>query len=282
MSIPRPSLETAKAFGASTEPESLPGGQNTTWRAGSVVLKPADGSALDDWVAETFSHLASNTQVRVPRPVPSSTGQWVHGGFVAWTVLEGEHAPGARYEEKLRASRAFHALLQPVARPAFLEKPTSSWAPADAIVWQSVGRRPYDAIRGRYDTRFMALIDQVLTHITPVDAPFQLVHGDMCGNFLVHPTLPPAIIDFSPAWAPAGFAEGIMLADAIVYENTAPKALRPFDEVPGIGPFVWRGILRRIIEQAEHITWYDKDAGVAVAEASRYQRALDYARRRFS
>ena len=36
---------------------------------------------------------------------------------------------------------------------------------------------------------------------------------------MLHEDRPPAIIDLSPAWAPAGMAEAIMLADVSTWER---------------------------------------------------------------
>ncbi len=35
-----------------------------------------------------------------------------------------------------------------------------------------------------------------------MQAPPQLVHGDLTGNLLFHTSLPPAVIDLSPYWRP--------------------------------------------------------------------------------
>ena len=51
----------------------------------------------------------------------------------------------------------------------------------------------------------------------PTDARAQLIHGD--SNLLFHEELPPAVLDMSPYWRPAGFALGVMAADAIVWEE---------------------------------------------------------------
>jgi uncharacterized protein (TIGR02569 family) len=271
----RPTADTTRAFASAAEPTLLAGGQGTTWRSGGIVLKPAAGDEQDAWIAEVFEGLPTFAEVRIARPIRASDGSWVHDGFVAWTVVEGDHAPRVRYEEKLQASAVYHRALASVARPPFLEQPASSWGAADAQVWQLSLRT--DTALAKYDPRFRDLIDQILPHLAPIDAPFQFVHGDLCGNFLVHAALRPAIIDFSPAWAPAGFAEGIMLADAIVYENADRSELRPFADVAGIEQFVWRGILRRVLEQAEHVIWYGKDVDEALAEAQTYQAAIDFA-----
>ena len=67
-----------------------------------------------------------------------------------------------------------------------------------------------------------------------------------------------------------------MLADAIAWEDAEPDSLLPFRTIPNIEQFAWRGVLRRIAEQAEHITWFNKDKDQALAEAQVFQKAIDY------
>ena len=50
-----------------------------------------------------------------------------------------------------------------------------------------------------------------------MDLPRQLVHGDLGGNVLFHDALPPAVIDVSPYWRPAGYAGAIVVADAVAW-----------------------------------------------------------------
>jgi uncharacterized protein (TIGR02569 family) len=266
MSQNNPPRAIAQRFGYSVEPVLIARGQRTTYRAGDIVLKPSTSPGHEEWVAGIFSSLPHSSDVRFARPVRSIDGRWVESGFVAWTFLEGEHRL-ARYGDKLRASDAYHGLLQGIARPDFLISPSSSWAAADRVVWQE---RPFG-----YDREFMVLIDQIAPHLRPMNVPGQPIHGDLSGNFLMHDSLPPAIIDFSPAWAPRGFAEGIMLADAITWERAERRALDAFFAFPNIDQFAWRGIFRRIAEQAEHIAWFGKDRGEAIAEARSFQKAID-------
>lgn len=62
-----------------------------------------------------------------------------------------------------------------------------------------------------------------------IEASNQVVHSDLCGNILFSDPLPPLVIDFSPAYHPRAYAEVILVADAIAWEN-APITLRK--EIP--------------------------------------------------
>ncbi|MHB8449120.1 MAG: hypothetical protein ACYDAQ_01410 [Mycobacteriales bacterium] len=56
-------------------------------------------------------------------------------------------------------------------------------------------------------------------HRQPVNARGQLIHVSLTGNVLIHPELPPAIIDLSPYWRPPAFASAIVVAGALVWDD---------------------------------------------------------------
>lgn len=270
--IDPPTLETAKAFGSDVEPIPLQGGQGTSYVSGDIVLKPAGGKSGTEWRAEVFSNLPESSEVRFHRPIKSIHGTWEYGGYVAWTFLKGKHAK-AQYDKKLKASHEFHKLLKGTQQPEGLKKPRGSWSTGN---WVALGQKEFD-----YDQEFLDLYNQIKPHLKPLPEDRQLVHGDMSGNFLIDKILPPALIDFSGAWAPNGFAEGVMLADAITWENATPEELEVFKQVPNIEQMAWRGALTRIAEQAEHIKWFGKDKADAVEAAREFQKAIDYLNNNF-
>ncbi len=267
MQINPPTKEIARAFGSSVEPERLEGGQGTSYRSGEIMLKPADSAEYSEWIAELFSSLPASPGVRFARPIKSSSDEWIYDGYVGWEFLEGEHIEGY-YHDKLIASKIFHKSLAGVAKPKFLATPTGPWSAADQIVWQGSSFE--------YSQEFMDLINQITPHLKPVDGSEQLIHGDLLGNFLISDNLSPAIIDFSPVWAPVGFAEGIMLVDAITWEGATATDLAVFNSVPNIVQFAWRGVFRRIAEQAEQIKWLNKDKNQAIEAAQAFQVAINY------
>ncbi|MCI1019464.1 hypothetical protein HWD99_12585 [Microbacterium sp. C5A9] len=64
-----------------------------------------------------------------------------------------------------------------------------------------------------------------------MDAPAQIIHGDLLGNVMFEWGQPPAIIDWAPYCRPAGFADAIVLADATCWHGLAPSdMLRLADE----------------------------------------------------
>jgi hypothetical protein len=271
--IAPPTLAIAFAFGSNEIPVLLKGGQGTTYRSGNIILKPSEGTEIQKWTAEAYQGLPESSQVRFPRPIKSIRGTWVHESYIALSFLEGEHVKGY-YDKKLYASIAFHKLLKAIPKPDFVGLGNNSWSVGDLVAW--------DKLEFNYDQEFMDLYNQIKPHLKQLNLPEQLVHGDLSGNFLVHPALPVAIIDYSHAWAPNGFAEGIMLADVIAWENASQKDLEVFRQIPNIDQFAWRGILRRITEQAEHIKHFDKDKSQALEEARAFQKAIDYLKENYN
>lgn len=265
--ISPPTKVIAEAFGSNEEPILLEGGQNTSYVSGNIVLKPASSLRGATFRAEIFKNMPESPDVRFPRPVKSKNGTYVYDKYVAWSFLKGEHVEG-QYREKLKASVAFHKLLKNAEHSEYTNRPKNSWA-VGAMV--ALDEKDFD-----YDQEFMDLYNQIKPHLKPLSGDRQLIHGDISGNFICDPNLPPGIIDFSPTWAPTGFGEGVFLADAIAWENADFKDLEIFKEVSNIEQMAWRGILRRITDQAEHIKWFGKDKASALKEARIYQRAIDY------
>lgn len=270
--IAPPTIEIARAFGSNEEPIPLKGGQNTSYLAGNIVLKPAGGKSGTECRAQVFSSLPESKEVRFHRPIKSIHGDWAYEGYVAWDFLKGEHAKG-QYDKKLKASRAFHELLKGVPQPEGLKTPKGSWSNGN---WVALDQKEFN-----YDQEFMDLYNQIKPHLKPLPEDRQLVHGDMYQNFLIDEILPPALIDFSGVWAPNGFAEGIMLADAINWGNATDEELEVFKQVPNIEQMAWRGALTRIAEQAEHIKFFGKEKADAVQEARNLQKVFDYLNKNF-
>lgn len=84
-----------------------------------------------------------------------------------------------------------------------------------------------------------------LAALRPPPGPPQLVHGDLTGNVLLSPHGgKPGIIDVSPYWRPAAYAEGVVAADALTWHN-APVSL--FFALDVSREAVARGLLFRLL-----------------------------------
>ncbi len=191
---------------------NLAGGRGLTWRAGSVVLRPSAGDGETLWKANVLAHLPHSSEFCTPRPITSRSGAFTADGWEAWQWLPGR-TDETRVVEVLRAGAAFHQAIAGLDRPDFLDRADDPWARSDRIAWEEEPASPN------------ATLQRLATAFRPVDAPAQIIHGDLLGNVMFEPEHPPVIIDWAPYWRPIGFAEAIVLADAACWHGLAPSEM---------------------------------------------------------
>lgn len=215
----------------------LTGGQGDAWRVGEVVLKPLD-MAQDalHWQADVLSR-DFGKGVRVAAPLRSADGDLVVDGWTGWPYLEGRTEP-RRWPDVIEAGLRFHAALSQVGEPAFLRDRTDNWAVGDRAAWNPALLDQYAHVRH---------IRQLRSVLQPVSARSQVIHGDLTGNVLLHPTLPPAVIDLSPYWRPVAFASAIVVADALVWEGADPALLDVGRDVPEFAQSLVRALVYRLV-----------------------------------
>ena len=80
-----------------------------------------------------------------------------------------------------------------------------------------------EADRGAWDERPLVVPTDMVTvarrlrhFVRATTEPDQLIHGDLSGNVLFSVEHEPAIIDMPPYWRPVSYAEGIVVADALL------------------------------------------------------------------
>lgn len=228
---------------AISDPEPLAGGQGQAFRAGSIVLKPTEEPGQSVWLAEVLEGLDAGAAVRVVRPVRSLTGSWVVDGWVAWRWMEGTHGDGM-WDEVLETSRRFHRAVTSVGwSPAM--SGAHRWASADQVAW------------GEQDADLPVSLQPLLARLRPVDLPDQLIHGDLGGNVLFHDALPPAVIDVSPFWRRAAYADAIVVADAVAWagagEDLVERLLRDQGE-----QLLLRAVLFRVVADPSEVEAYQR------------------------
>lgn len=251
------------AFGVDATPGRLPGGRGTSWRAGELVLKPDDGP-VHAWLAAVLRDVVPDG-FRLAVPVPTLDARWAQDGWTAAPWLDGTEPEQVTPEACLRiidAGRAFHRAVAHLARPAVLDDRTDWWAVSDRVAW---GEQPLDLVPDLAD-----VARRLRGALAPLGPP-QLVHTDLTGNVLLHPTLPPAIIDVSPGWRPTAFAEGVVIADALCWHDAPPSLL----ERAGVSvPSVARALLFRVVTTSQAVA--EGAPGVDLAdEVSRYELAAE-------
>lgn len=236
----QPPASVVRAFGGDPgrlDPQA--GGRSQAWAAGDIVLKPLDLTPEElRWQHAVLTRLRPQG-VRVAPPRATRDGALVVQGWTAWERVEGRHEAG-RWEGIVAAGEHLHQALLGVPRPAFFDTRASPWAIADRAAW---GEAPLDPYWRIPDVPLLAALRQ------PLEAPAQVVHGDLARNVLFAPALPPAVIDFSPYWRPTVFATAMVVADALL-SGGASAALATSRREPGFAQALVRALLLRLVSDA--------------------------------
>jgi len=253
------------AFGvADFAPVALGGGQGTSWRAGELVLKPADVDQDElAWHAQTYPRLTLDG-FRLPRPQAARDGSLCVEGWCATRYEAGRHEL-RHWPEIIEVGARFHAALRGIPRPRFLDARSTPWAISDRVAWGEIPVSDY--LKAGY-------LPQLSAAIRPLSAPGQLIHGDLSGNVLFHDQLSPAIIDFTPYWRPAHYASAIVVADALVWEGATNDILSAVSHVDNFGQYLVRALIFRAVTD-----WLCAQDWPSEAEASstRWPLAVDLA-----
>jgi len=283
----RPAPGVLAAFGAHADPAPLPGGEGTAWRAGAVVLKPAGDPRVARWTADLYQDLTAlrDPGFRVPRPLRAAIGDWatgdwaagdwaagdwvagdwvagdsaagdwvagdaVTGGWVAWQWLPGEPASWAGvspfWPRLIAASRAFHAALAGRPAPPWLGRDGGPWTAGDQVAW---GERDPGSVLAAAPASLAGQLRSLLAARRPVRLPRQLIHGDLGGNVLFADGEPPAVIDFSPYWRPAGLALAVAAVDALMWGGASPAVLDELDGEPDLAQQLARALVYRLVTE---------------------------------
>jgi hypothetical protein len=267
----RPGPEVLASFGASADLVSLPGGQGIAWRAGEVVLKPAGDPRVARWTADLYRDLnplnpldplaaRRDPGFRVPRPLRTvagdgPTGDWVAqdplaGAWVAWQWLPGEPASWSGvspfWPSLIAASQAFHAALAGRPAPPWLGRDGSQWTVGDQVAW---GERDPGRVLAAAPGPLAGQLRSLLAALRPVRLPVQLIHGDLGGNVLFAAGEPPAVIDFSPYWRPAGLALAVAAVDALTWSGADPAILDQLADQPELDQLLARAHVSRLVTE---------------------------------
>jgi uncharacterized protein (TIGR02569 family) len=240
--------EVLAAFGMTEiEPALLAGGQGTAWRAGPLVLKPADSVRTGRWFAEVYDAL-DGPGFRVPRPVRALTGDWVAHGWTAYEWVAGAAADWSgvspRWPELIAVSRALHAALADVPVPGWLATVENPWTIGDQVAW---GDRDPGPLLGPPAGKVAGQVRRLLAARRPVGLPGQLIHADLGGNVLFADGLPPAVIDFSPLVRPAGLPLAVTAVDALQWGGARPQVLDQLAGQPQFDQLLVRALIYRLV-----------------------------------
>ena len=140
------------------------------------------------------------------------------------------------------------------------------WGKAHRWCW---GTRP-QAIQ----PQLQPLVEQLYELRQPIQSsPAQLIHGDLNPeNILIAPGLPPALLDFSPFWAPADFALAIF-ANWIGPRRGDASVLQHFAHIPDFDQLLIRAALRMLLVM---VVFGDLDDWETCSEKRAAELVIDY------
>jgi hypothetical protein len=228
-----PPAEVLRSFGVVGPPAPLEGGQGTSWRAGDLVLKPAgqDAAPTLEWLDAAAPALVQQERLRLALPLKSLDGSLIVDGWAATRWLPGAVAAGRwveRADVARRVARTFAAL-----DPGTLPWRDDPWARADRAAWDEEDGplRDHPIARARRSVAASAVV----------------VHGDLAGNTLLHPGLPPAVIDLSLYARPVEWSVAVLCVDVVAFEGAPVELLATASADPAFPQYVARALLFRMI-----------------------------------
>jgi uncharacterized protein (TIGR02569 family) len=229
------------AFGArDAELELLDGAP--IWRCGDIIIKPVFNPAEAAWVAQTLDGLKVDN-LRVARPLRSTDGRWVVGGWSAARYLSGRAEP--RYDEVVAVSLRLHAETARLPRPRFLNSRQDVFSVAERAAW---GEEEVSLVPDRGGRLF----DVLAGSRRQTKLGLQVVHGDLFGNVLFNGSAPPAVIDFSPYWRPPEWAAAVVVVDALAWGGADPGLARRWSHLVDWQQALLRALLFRLALHAMH------------------------------
>jgi len=238
-SVPK---EVLKAFDCAGAPEKLPGGEGNSFIVENIVFKPIQNIELYEWASDILLRIPQSG-FRISTPRKSFQERFTYDEWGASIYEPGEHILNGRWQEKLHVCQAFHTAIQGL---SILPMPHSSdhWTQAHEIAWEE------SSLPQTIRPEIRQLINPIFYKYQTVEQSRQIIHSDMCGNILFAADLAPLVIDFSPAYRPKEYAEAILVADAIAWENAPAELVRELPETFHYNQMLIRAVNFRVIVAA--------------------------------
>lgn len=217
-------------------------GAGPLWRCDEIALRPVTNPAEASWVAQTLGELHV-PDLRIGRPLRSSDGRWVVGGWVAFRHIEGRVEP--RYDDVVSASLRLHKATADLPTPRFLSARADVFAMADRAA-AGVEEAPLDPARGG---RLFAVLSGSRK---PLGLRSQVVHGDLFGNVLFVGDAAPGIVDFTAFYRPAEWAAAVVVVDALAWGGADEGLPRRWSHLSEWSQVLLHALLFRLAVHALH------------------------------
>lgn len=219
------------AFNAS-DPDAHATQLGPAWGNGLLVDTVVYSEAADTaHFSASLGEKLSVPGVRLARPVRSTDGRFIVGGWRAASYLSGQ--PERRYDETVLAAVRLADALSILPGPADLQR-TDLYAEAEREAWQ------------RGDEHFGVL-----------DAPVQPGHADMLATTIYDGPAVPAVTEIVPFADPRphAFTAALVIADAMIAEAEAgidTGLMHRFGHLPDLHQLVVRAVFYREIIADRH------------------------------
>lgn len=238
-SLESPPEHVSSAFGGRPgDGEPLPG--TVAWRYGDLVLKPVVDKSRTLWTARALESI-EEPGLRVAKPVRSTDGRWVVGGWSANRFVSG--TPEHRYDEVVHAAVKLHRATARLPRPDFLSGRTDVEGLADKLAWGEVEMSLDETKGGRW-------FEVLAGARRPVNLPDQVVHGELLASVLFDGDEAPGIVDFVPYYRPGEWSAAIVAVDALAWGGATIDLLHRWAHLPEWPQLLLRAILFRLAANA--------------------------------
>lgn len=209
--------EIIDLFGLKGAIKKLSGGQGESIRIGNYALKPVTEIEKYTWTGQVLETLPDSLDLKIARPIRSKKGNFTENSYGVTQYLEGTFLTG-HIPQKIAACQILNELLASVQQPSEWVLWSSPWQWANQIAWQQT-KLPADT-----HPESRKLIELIQEGYQPIQLTNQLIHSDLAGNILFNESMP-VVIDFSPEFRPAAYAEVLTITDSIAWHNENPESL---------------------------------------------------------
>lgn len=213
----QPSPDVFDLFAVPEGTVTLEGGHGRSVLAGDLVLSPGRDEHTANWLNPILAPLAAELDherprsLRIAMPIPTRDLRWVVHGWGA-TRYEPDARVCRDLDVLLATGRLLHARLDTRVStpPADMHRRQDRWATAELVAFGERQPTGIPTSVAPLVARLMAALD------TTSLGPDQLVHGDLARNVLLDASSIPLVIDFSPYWRPALWADAVCVLDAVI------------------------------------------------------------------
>jgi uncharacterized protein (TIGR02569 family) len=231
------------AFGVSdTQPRPVVWAGRRAWHCGDVLVRPVPDNVVAAWSAAVLDALQVDG-LRIARPIRSSDGRWVVGGWAACRFMPGVLEP--RHDAVVEAAIKLHAATAALTRPRFLEDRDDLLARSAAGAFGEK-RLVLDPATGG------ELYAQLVEFRRSICLPSQLVHPELFGAVLFDEKGVPALIDLIPCWRPPEWAAAVIVVDALAWGGADDALVLRWSHLDEWPQVLLRALLYRVALHAQH------------------------------